>query len=64
MIKIPLKKKNKTLRGAEMFTVLLPSNAASPSLGSTIGPKSEDLRDQWTNFKIYSVSDWEPVQGL
>lgn len=72
MITILFKKKNNfkiikiTIKcsGAEMFTVLLHSSAASPSLGSTIGPESEHLRDQWKNFKIYSVSDWEPVRGL
>lgn len=74
MVKIPLKiKKNNHFKiikrtiecsGAEMFTVLLPSNVASPSLGLTIGPESEDPRNQWKNIKIYSVSDWEPVQGL
>lgn len=66
MIKIPLKKKKIKIKcsGAEKFTVLLPSNAALPSLGSTIGPESEDLRDQWKNFKIYYVSDWEQCEDF
>lgn len=65
MIKILFKKKKITLKLLKELSsalglrclVLLPGNAASPSLG----PESENLRDQWNNFKIYSVSDWEPV---